>query len=68
MEPVTSGNIAAFGYDPDDQELYIEFNSGGLYIYQGVPSDVAEGLREAPSKGQYHSQFIKGVYPFERIG
>jgi len=66
MESVSSGNIAEWGYSSTDSELWIEFNSGGLYVYEGVPSDVAEGMREAPSKGSYHSQFIKGVYPFRR--
>ncbi len=68
MEPVTSGNIASWGYDSETSELYIEFNSGGLYLYEGVPSDVAEGMREAPSKGQYHAAYIKNHYPYTRVG
>ena len=67
MNPVVSGNLASWGYDSSTEELYIEFHSGGLYVYSGVPTDIAEGLREAPSKGQYHRDFIKGIYPYQRV-
>jgi len=67
MESVSSGNIASWGYNSEASELWIEFNSGGEYVYFNVPSDVAEGMREASSKGQYHAAYVKGVYAFERV-
>lgn len=67
MESVVSANVSGWGYDSENSELYVEFNSGSMYMYSGVPTDVAEGMREAPSKGQYHAQFIKGHYPYTRV-
>lgn len=67
MNQVQSGNIDSWGYDPETQELQILFVSGGLYLYSGVPTDVAEALREAPSKGQYFAGAIKGQYPYQRV-
>ena len=67
MNQVQSGNIDQWGYDPEIQDLQILFVSGGLYLYHNVPTDVAEGLREAPSKGQYFAAYVKNRYPFERL-
>jgi len=68
MEPVSSTDLAAVGYDPDTAILRVEFLKGGLYEYQGVPVDVHEGLMNAGSKGQYFNQFIKkGGYPYSKI-
>ena len=67
MNQVSSSNIAEWGYDAPSSELWINFNSGGGGFYSGVPTDVAEGMREAPSKGSYHAQFLKHQYPYTRV-
>ena len=59
MQPVSSSNLAAVGYDYDTATLRIEFIKSGCYDYFGVPSDVYEGLLIASSKGIYFDQFIK---------
>jgi len=67
MIPVTSSNLAAVGYEYETATLRIQFLNGGMYDYQGVSSDVYEGLLAAGSKGQYFDQFIKkGGYPFTK--
>lgn len=67
MIPVSSSNLSAVGYDYDTSTLRIEFIKSGAYKYQGVPSDVYEGLLAAGSKGQYFDQFIKkGGYPYSK--
>jgi uncharacterized protein YijF (DUF1287 family) len=64
---VSSSNLSAVGYDYDTATLRIQFLNGGIYEYQGVSSDVHEGLLRAGSKGQYFDQFIKKAgYPFSK--
>lgn len=36
-ETVQSSNIASVGYDLSSSTLEIEFKSGGIYQYSGVP-------------------------------
>lgn len=66
-EPVSSRSIAAVGYDDDAEALEIEFVTGAVYRYSGVPQDVFEDLREAPSKGAFFNRLIKDAYPFEQV-
>lgn len=65
--PVTSSNIRAIGYDSDSQILEVEFNSGAVYRYSGVPQWEQEGVMNADSKGQYLNANIKGRYPFVKL-
>jgi hypothetical protein len=66
-EPVSSRSIAAIGYDDDAEAMEIEFVTGAVYRYSGVPQDVFEDLREAPSKGAFFNRLIKDAYPFEQV-
>lgn len=59
MQPVSSSNLAAVGYDYNTATLRIEFLKSGCYDYFGVPSDVYEALLSASSIGTYYDQFIK---------
>ena len=63
--PVTSTNIASIGWEND--VLEVEFTSGGVYQYQGVPKDVYDGFMAAASKGKYLASSIKGAYPFTKV-
>lgn len=68
MQPVSSSDLAAVGYDEDTATLRIEFLKGGTYEYHGVPKDIYDGLINASSKGKYFDQFIKkGGYPYSKI-
>lgn len=49
-------------YDDELQQLEITFASGESYTFDNVPSDVAEGLRDAGSPGSYYHANIKGRY------
>jgi hypothetical protein len=35
--PVSSSNLVAVGYDPGSYTLEVEFHSGSIYQYSGVP-------------------------------
>lgn len=68
MIPVSSSNIESIGYDEQNEQVYIRFLNGSLYIYKGVPLHEFENLRDAPSLGSYLHRNYKNVYPYERIG
>ena len=64
MIHVTSSNISSVGYA---DTLYVEFNSGALYAYSGVPVNVFQSLMNASSPGGYLAAHVKNVYPYARI-
>ena len=66
MQPVSSSNIAAIGYDTENQAVYVQFLNGSIYAYKGVPEHEFENLRTAPSVGSYLNRNFKNVYPYER--
>ena len=66
MHPVSSSNIAAVGYDSENQTVYVQFLNGSTYAYKGVPEHEFEKLRTAPSVGSYLNRNYKNVYPYER--
>lgn len=68
MIPVSSSNIASIGYDEQNEQVYVSFLNGSLYVYKGVPLHEYENLMQAPSHGSYLNRSFKNVYPFERIG
>ena len=65
---VDSSNLASVGYDIKSAILEVEFHSGGVYQYFGVPLFVYQGLLNAASKGKYLNQVVKrGGYQYSRI-
>ncbi len=65
--PVSSSTICTVGYDPDSTMLEIEFNSGAVYQYSGVPEGEYDGLMAAASHGTYFNARIKKIYPFVKL-
>lgn len=66
MQPVSSSNIAAVGFDAENQTVYVQFLNGSTYAYKGVPENQFENLLTAPSVGSYLNRNFKNVYPYER--
>ncbi len=65
---VESSNLASVGYNPETTTLEIEFHSGDIYQYSGVPEDVHQGLMNAESKGKYFHRNIKNAgYPYTKV-
>ncbi len=62
-----SSNIAGFDYVKERQILIVEFRNGGRYNYYDVPVTTFEGMKAAPSKGQFLAQNVKGVYRYARV-
>ena len=64
---VKSRMLAAVACNPDWHHLYLEFRSGDIYCYRGVPVERYEELLAADSKGQYCRHYILQHFPYDRI-
>lgn len=62
-EEVDSSMISAFRYDESKNMLEVRFHNSDTYRYLNVPAEVAEGLRQAESKGSYMQSNIIDMYP-----
>ena len=63
-----SSNVYGFSYNPRDKHLYVRFNSGSVYEYNGVPAQVfkifASGAVPAKTTGQNQwGKWWKGKIP-----
>ena len=68
LQPVSSSNLKAVGYDSESKTIQIEFLSGGLYEYYNVPESIYNGLMSASSHGSYFDKYIKkGGYTYKKI-
>jgi hypothetical protein len=64
---VESSTLATIAYDSTRELLQLEFNSHAFYQYFGVPATVHQGLMDAPSKGSYFNQNIRGKFLYQWI-
>ncbi len=65
---VASSNVRSIGYDTRTQTLEVEFHSGWVYQYYGVPKHLHQEIMSASSKGQFLNQYIKNAFPYSRVG
>jgi len=63
--PVESSMIDSIGFEKN--VLEVRFRNGGLYQYLDVPESVLALLMQAPSKGRFFNQEIRGRYPALRL-
>lgn len=66
--PVESSVLDFVRYDERARVLELTFDSGRVYHYLDVPEPIKDGLLEAPSKGIYFNDHIRGQYTYRRIG
>ena len=64
---VDSSAIRGVGYDEASRTLELEFVTGAVYDYDGVPPEEVLGLLEADSRGRYFDDHIRGPYPYRRV-
>jgi hypothetical protein len=64
---VQSSTIRTVAYDVRRELLEIEFHSGGLYQYLGVPEELYRSFLMSPSKGRYFDKHIKSTYRTVRL-
>ena len=67
MVAVESSTIAAVGYDAVRKLLEVEFSSGAVYHYFGVPAGVHQSLLSASSKGTFFNRNIRGRFRYRRV-
>lgn len=67
MAKTESSNIDSVGYDRDFHLLAVQFKSTGLYLYHGVPAEIAAEMESAESKGKYFNENIKTRYNFTKL-
>lgn len=64
---VISSELDSVGYDDANNVLEVEFRTGGVYQYFGVPRELYVALVTASSKGRFFNSEIKPDYPCVRI-
>ena len=64
---VQSSNISSIGYDSVSRTLEVQFNTGSIYQYYGVPETLYRGLMNANSHGTYLNQYIKKRFRYKQI-
>jgi hypothetical protein len=65
---VSSGTIQSVGYEAETMTLAVTFLNGTEYQYYGVPAEVVEQLRVAPSAGRFLNETIKKAgYSYARV-
>jgi hypothetical protein len=64
-QPVVSSNLKSVGYQGNTLE--VEFNSGSVYQYSGVPRYIYDDLMSASSHGSYLANHVKGSYSYRQI-
>jgi hypothetical protein len=66
--PAVSSNIEAHDYDPETGQLSITYRGGRRYRYDGVPPELAMGLKIADSMGAFLHRHIIDKFPAVRLG
>ena len=64
LATVESTTLATVAYDEAQKLLQLVFCSRAVYLYFGVPATVYQALLDAPSKGRYFNQSIRGRFPY----
>ncbi|MEN6341500.1 MAG: KTSC domain-containing protein [Methanospirillum sp.] len=64
---VKSRILRSVGYDRTTKTLEIEFQSGIVYLYSGVPSKVHAELIRSDPIGQYFSDKIRNRFQAKQV-
>lgn len=70
---VKSSTVKRIAYSASFSRLFVDFKSGGMYAYDGVPKAIYDAFLVAPSKGQfvYYTIRAKGTdsyYAVRKVG
>ena len=73
---VQSSNISQIGFEENQvialnqkprNVLRIIFIGGNIFDYYNVEKEIYKGFLDATSKGKYFHQYIKNIYPYEKV-
>jgi len=67
INAVESTTLVTIAYDEALELLQLEFRSQSIYQYFGVPVAVYIAFLDAPSKGRYFNQVIRGRFPYALV-
>ena len=59
--------IKDFRYDDQSRTLFVTFQSGELYAYDGVEPQTHAAMRRAISRGRFFMKHIRGRYAYGRV-
>jgi hypothetical protein len=62
-----STDVRAIAYDQIRRHLYVQFNSGSIYRYYGVPVEIARDMRSCSSMGKFVWGRLRNKYPFSKL-
>lgn len=62
MQDVYSSNVNRMGFDPETGELRVEWSTGKVSVYSGVPEDTARKVMNSWSIGKAINEHIKGTF------
>ena len=65
--PVSSSNVRSIGYDEPSRGMDVEFHSGAVYHYAGVPPVEHTTVMSSPSIGKALNERVKSRYPAVKI-
>ena len=61
-----SSNVAGSTYDPDTQQLAVQFYAGAGF-YSGVSAEEAQAFEDSPSPGRYVHDYLKTRFPWTKL-
>ncbi len=61
-----SSVIRSFKYDADSRRLFIVFQSGRRYAYEGVPAETYQAMKSSFSKGEFFNAHIRNNFSYVR--
>ena len=67
MQPVSSSNISAIGYDESTETMRVQFHKSGTYDLAAVPKAEYEMLMKSQSIGSTYAQFFRGQYDTSKL-
>jgi KTSC domain len=67
MKKVSAGKLRAIGYDAGSRTLQVEFDTGSVIQYGGVPQETFRRLSSAGSMWSYFRDNIEEEYPAKRL-
>ncbi len=65
--PVDSSSVSSIGYSAEAKALEVEFRSGAVYRYFGVPGSVYADFLAASSKGKFFNGAVRNRFGYARV-
>lgn len=66
MQPVTSGNLVAVGFDPETSKIRVQFKAA-TYEYDDCTQEEFDAIVNAPSANDAFNAHLKNIKPFHKL-